>query len=90
MRIVISLFVLLGSLWPVEAQWSSYPTPNIPRTGDGKPNLRAPTPHGGPHIGANLPSQLFEYSFTHECRCTGGISQRYLLLLCIDEASPHA
>src|SRR5262249_15009693 len=26
------------------AQWISYPTPGIPRTADGKPNLYAPTP----------------------------------------------
>ncbi len=28
----------------VSAQWPSYPTPGIPRTPDGKPNLSAPTP----------------------------------------------
>src|ERR1700691_450490 len=27
-----------------DAQWLSYPTPGIPRTPDGKPNLAAPTP----------------------------------------------
>ena len=26
------------------AQWPSYPTPGVPRTADGKPNLEAPTP----------------------------------------------
>jgi hypothetical protein len=26
------------------AQWLDYPTPNVPRTADGKPNLTAPTP----------------------------------------------
>lgn len=26
------------------AQWPSYPTPGVPRTADGKPNLSAPTP----------------------------------------------
>jgi hypothetical protein len=44
MKIVISLFALSASLWQVEAQWANYPTPNIPRTADGKPNLIAPTP----------------------------------------------
>jgi hypothetical protein len=29
---------------PLAAQWISYPTPNIPRTADGKPNLAAPAP----------------------------------------------
>jgi len=29
---------------PVAAQWLDYPTPNVPRTPDGKPDLSAPTP----------------------------------------------
>jgi len=29
---------------PAVAQWLNYPTPGIPRTPDGKPNLTAPTP----------------------------------------------
>jgi hypothetical protein len=29
---------------PLYAQWINYPTPGIPRLGDGKPNLAAPTP----------------------------------------------
>jgi len=29
---------------PLGAQWLRYPTPGIPRTADGKPNLSAPTP----------------------------------------------
>ena len=29
----------------VAAQWLNYPTPGIPRTTDGKPNLTAPAPH---------------------------------------------
>lgn len=28
----------------VDAQWLNYPTPGVPRTADGKPNLSAPTP----------------------------------------------
>ena len=31
---------------PVDAQWLHHPTPNIPRTSDGKPNLAAPAPRG--------------------------------------------
>jgi len=30
---------------PLAAQWANYPTPRIPRTADGKPNLTAPVPH---------------------------------------------
>src|SRR6266581_3621861 len=29
---------------PLAAQWANYPTPRIPRTADGKPNLTAPAP----------------------------------------------
>src|SRR6266566_292725 len=29
---------------PLGAQWLNYPTPGIPRTPDGKPNLSAPAP----------------------------------------------
>ena len=29
---------------PLSAQWINYPTPGIPRTADGKPNLTAPAP----------------------------------------------
>jgi len=43
------------SLWllasPLGAQWPTFPTPGIPRTADGKPNLAAPaprTPEGKP------------------------------------------
>src|SRR5262245_4911695 len=31
---------------PADAQWLNHPTPNIPRTADGKPNLAAPPPRG--------------------------------------------
>src|SRR5207244_8923967 len=29
---------------PLSAQWLNRPTPGLPRTADGKPNLKAPTP----------------------------------------------
>ena len=29
---------------PANGQWLNHPTPNIPRTSDGKPNLAAPAP----------------------------------------------
>jgi hypothetical protein len=31
---------------PADAQWLNHPTPGIPRTPDGKPNLSAPAPRG--------------------------------------------
>jgi hypothetical protein len=39
--LVIVLSVLAS---PVSAQWLKHPTPGIPRTSDGKPNLTAPAP----------------------------------------------
>lgn len=39
------LFALvLATAAPIAAQWLNYPTPGIPRTPDGKPNLSAPAP----------------------------------------------
>ena len=38
-------FALAAALgMPAAAQWLDYPTPGIPRTSDGKPNLTAPAP----------------------------------------------
>ena len=38
----VALTTLLAG--PMEAQWLHQPTPGIPRTADGKPNLAAPAP----------------------------------------------
>jgi hypothetical protein len=35
---------VFGASSPVFAQWLKYPTANVPRTKDGKPDLKAPTP----------------------------------------------
>jgi hypothetical protein len=45
-RLTTILFAggLVAVALPTMAQWPSYPTPNVPRTADGKPNLTAPTP----------------------------------------------
>jgi hypothetical protein len=39
---VVALVVSVAPL--VSAQWPSFPTPDVPNTADGKPNLTAPTP----------------------------------------------
>jgi hypothetical protein len=36
--------ILTIAAMPAAGQWLNYPTPGIPRTPDGKPNLSAPTP----------------------------------------------
>src|SRR5690349_18881433 len=43
--ILPSLFIA-GIIWcaTASAQWLKYPTPGVPRTADGKPNLSAPAP----------------------------------------------
>src|SRR4051794_3267237 len=41
---VVAALVLIASAMPLDAQWLRYPTPGIPRTADGRPNLSAPTP----------------------------------------------
>jgi hypothetical protein len=58
---VVASLVLLAT--PAGAQWLNYPTPGLPRTADGKPNLSAPAPRtadgkldltglwGGPGVG---------------------------------------
>jgi hypothetical protein len=46
MRADIRLILLFaGAAFVSSAQWVSYPTPGIPRTPDGKPNLTEPAPH---------------------------------------------
>jgi hypothetical protein len=45
MKAAISVSVLLAA-FPIAlaAQWPDYPTPNVPKTADGKPNLDGPAP----------------------------------------------
>ncbi len=43
MRTCRHVFFALFTM-PLAAQWLHYPTPNVPRTRDGKPNLAAPAP----------------------------------------------
>ncbi len=43
MRNTISLAAVLLAM-PALAQWPAYPTPAVPKTADGKPNLAGPTP----------------------------------------------
>jgi hypothetical protein len=45
MRGIILAFAAVATLPCVaQAQWLNYPSPGVPRTADGKPNLAAPTP----------------------------------------------
>jgi hypothetical protein len=42
-RLAAAIVLSLASV-PLAAQWLHYPTPGMPRTADGKPNLSAPAP----------------------------------------------
>jgi hypothetical protein len=43
-RIAIAALAIACSVTPAWAQWLNQPTPGMPRTADGKPNLTAPAP----------------------------------------------
>lgn len=43
---ILALIVLAATPGILCAQWLHHATPGIPRTRDGKPNLKAPAPHG--------------------------------------------
>jgi hypothetical protein len=45
--VLICAIWLTGAGTPAVAQWHNLPTPGIPRTADGKPNLTAPVPRTG-------------------------------------------
>src|SRR5262245_18007194 len=44
MKIFTAVIILAASVTPLAAQWIDHPTPGIPRTANGKPNLTAPAP----------------------------------------------
>ena len=44
MRLLVTVAALAALTTPVAAQWLNHPTPGIPRTADGTPNLKAPVP----------------------------------------------
>jgi hypothetical protein len=46
MRLRRTLILWAAALSPLSAQWFKVPSPDIPRTADGRPNLSAPTPRG--------------------------------------------
>jgi hypothetical protein len=46
MRLFLAALILTVGTIPAGAQWLDRPTPGIPRTPDGKPNLTAPAPRG--------------------------------------------
>src|SRR2546423_15510087 len=43
-RAILGPILICAITVPLAAQWLNYPTPGMPRTKDGKPNLSAPAP----------------------------------------------
>ena len=43
-RLMSRMLILIAACVPLCAQWLDHPTPGVPRTADGKPNLSAPAP----------------------------------------------
>ena len=46
MKLLLSAITLIAIAMPLSlsAQWAPYPTPNVPKTADGKPDLNGPAP----------------------------------------------
>jgi hypothetical protein len=44
MKLAVATLLLSVSATPLAAQWLNDPSPGVPRTADGKPNLAAPAP----------------------------------------------
>jgi len=64
-RALVMLFMLTTAS-PLGAQWLKYPTPGIPRTADGKPNLTAPAPRtadGKPEVSGLWQIDALGYAF---------------------------
>ena len=58
---MLSAFLVAALAAPLPAQWLHYPTPGMPRTADGKPNLSAPPPRtadGKPDLSGISPAAL--------------------------------
>ena len=45
MKLILTAVTLITMTISVAAQWVNHPTPGIPRTADGRPNLTAAAPH---------------------------------------------
>jgi hypothetical protein len=71
LKYAVTLFFAAASS-TVSAQWLNYPTPGVPKTADGKPNLNAPTPRtadGKPDFSGMWG---WETRFNCGARCTDG------------------
>src|SRR2546422_8574444 len=66
MKAVVFAITLFVFTTPLAAQWLNRPTPGLPRTADGKPNLKAPAPRtadGKPDLSGIWQPELNPYRF---------------------------
>jgi hypothetical protein len=77
LRLLLTVLVMsITAAVPAHAQWLTRPTPNIPRTGDGKPDLAAPSPRAadgkpdlsGIWVGQNLIIPVPEEALTDQSK----------------------
>jgi len=64
MKTAVFATILFALTTPLGAQWLKHPTPGIPRTADGKPNLTAPAPRtadGKPDLSGLWQRSSFKY-----------------------------
>jgi hypothetical protein len=68
-RVVAAFVVAAVVPLPAEPQWLTHPTPNLPRTVDGKPNLAAPAPRradGHPDLSGHWAGQSLTFHVPDE------------------------
>src|SRR5688572_6467200 len=68
-RVVAAFVVAVVVPLPAQAQWLTHPTPNLPRTADGKPNLAAPAPRradGRPDLSGHWAAQSLTFHVPDE------------------------
>ena len=68
-RVVAAFVVAVVVPLPAQAQWLTHPTPNLPRTADGKPNLAAPAPRradGRPDLSGHWAAQSITFHVPDE------------------------
>ena len=66
---LFALFAFLSTA--ASAQWLDFPTPGIPRTPDGKPNLSAPAPRtadGKPDLSGVWMHEITTVAISATCR----------------------
>src|SRR5512145_688251 len=82
MRLFLAALILTMGAIPAGAQWLDRPTPGIPRTPDGKPNLTAPAPRG-PDGKPDL-SGIWEVVGDRVMETDGRIRSKYVYNIAVD------